>query len=317
MAKKQRKKVKKRQHWAWKVCLALVCLLALFFVYMYGNARLVHVRYTTVYLRDLPTAFEGTTVLFAADIDAKSTADARAAARLFRRLEALQPDILLLGGDYAGLNFMDQINGIKAEDSNAAAEMTASRNIFFSALQDFSTPLGKFAVASSEDIQIDQLRESMQTGGVQLISGSNVQIQRDGASIRLAGVPSDGSGISQLGDAAQSRECVIAMAHNPKDFVGILTSEASDGGAWADLMLAGKTHGGQMRIGDRTLFTLSEHEQRYLAGWRKEGKAFLLTTQGVGCEYIDLRLNTSPEVHLITLRRAEISPEEDYGISMQ
>ena len=45
-------------------------------------------------------------------------------------------------------------------------------------------------------------------------------------------------------------------------------------------------------------------ERRYISGWRRENGVFLLTSQGVGCEGVPLRLGTAAEVHLITLRRA-------------
>ena len=59
-----------------------------------------------------------------------------------------------------------------------------------------------------------------------------------------------------------------------------------------------------MRVGERTLLPLDEQERRYISGWRKENGVFLLTSQGVGCEGVPLRLGTAAEVHLITLRRA-------------
>ena len=50
---------KKRRRWGWKVALALILLLALGLAGLYGASRVVHVRYATAWLRDLPPAFEG------------------------------------------------------------------------------------------------------------------------------------------------------------------------------------------------------------------------------------------------------------------
>ena len=66
---------KKRRRWGWKVALALVLLLALGLAGLYGASRVVHVRYATAWLRDLPPAFEGTTILFVSDLDIRSEAD--------------------------------------------------------------------------------------------------------------------------------------------------------------------------------------------------------------------------------------------------
>ena len=87
---------KKRRRWGWKVALALILLLALGLAGLYGASRVVHVRYATAWLRDLPPAFEGATILFVSDLDIRSGADARAAAGMMDALAALQPRVLLL-----------------------------------------------------------------------------------------------------------------------------------------------------------------------------------------------------------------------------
>ena len=63
---------RKKRRWGWKIALALLLLLALGLGGLYAAGRVVHVRYATVFLRDLPSAFEGTTILFVSDIDAHS-----------------------------------------------------------------------------------------------------------------------------------------------------------------------------------------------------------------------------------------------------
>ena len=157
----------------------------------------------------------------------------------------------------------------------------------------------------------------MAVGGVCLLQGEAVTLTRDGASLTIAGIAPEGD-LSALSGAVRAGDCVIAFTHSPSRFPAALTAEAGDGSAWADMILAGGTHGGQMRLGERTLLALSEQERRYLSGWRKESGVFLLTSQGVGCEGLPLRLNTAAEVHLITLRRAPAVPEgETDGVFMQ
>lgn len=316
MAAKKRAGRKKRR-WGWKIALALLLLLALGLGGLYAAGRVVHVRYATVFLRDLPSAFEGTTILFVSDIDAHSARDARAAAKMMDALAALEPDMLLLGGDYAAPGLWETLNGMDMENAAVAAQAASDRHLFFSALADFSAPLGKFAVAAAEDALPEQLAQTMAVGGVRLLQGETVTLTRDGANLTIAGIAPEGD-LSVLSSAVRAGDCVIAFAHSPSRFPAALTAEAGDGGAWADMILAGGTHGGQMRLGERTLLPLSEQERRYLSGWRKESGVFLLTSQGVGCEGLPLRLNTAAEVHLITLRRAPAVPEgETDGVFMQ
>ena len=69
------------------------------------------------------------------------------------------------------------------------------------------------------------------------------------------------------------------------------------------MILSGGTHGGQIRLGKRTLLSLNGIEHNYLYGWRVENGMPMLTTSGIGCEGLNVRLGTSPEVWLITLQK--------------
>ena len=71
-----------------------------------------------------------------------------------------------------------------------------------------------------------------------------------------------------------------------------------------DVLLCGHTHGGQIRLFGKSILDLSRQEQRYLSGWNTETGQPILTTTGVGCETVNIRLGSTPEVWLITLRRA-------------
>ena len=107
---------KKRRRWGWKVALALILLLALGLAGLYGASRVVHVRYATAWLRDLPPAFEGATILFVSDLDIRSGADARAAAgidslpgSLEEAIKAMQEDQLILDtlGEHVAANYIE------------------------------------------------------------------------------------------------------------------------------------------------------------------------------------------------------------------
>ncbi|NLF28605.1 MAG: hypothetical protein GX592_11970 [Clostridiales bacterium] len=300
MASKKRFGRARRRRGGARVAVAVLLCALMFFGYMYAQSRIVFVRYATVYIGDLPAAFDGVTILFAADIDLKGPGEARAAAKLFDRLKMLKPDMLLLGGDYAGPRLLKRLNGDGEEERAASA-----RDAFLTSLKDFPAPLGKYAVAAADDALPERLQGSMDAAGIRLLADASAEIHRGGASVAVVGLLPNSGKTASLAGKFSGRDCVIAVMHSPAEFARAVTADARDGGAWADLLLAGRTHGGQMRVAGRTLLELTEHERRCLSGWRKEGDAFLLTTQGVGCEAIDLRLNTQAEVHFITLKRAE------------
>ena len=257
------------------------------------NASTVHVRYADVTLPDLPDAFDGTTVLFASDLDLCGLRTAEDVGRLFDRLQALQPDLLLLGGDYAGTSLFMRLNSGETE---VGSEI---RRAVFAELAGFTAPLGKFAVSGDMDGSPEALALAMTAGNISLIDGKMEILTVDGQQIGLAGISGNPSAL-----AAQisSDACVIALMHSPERVVDVRITEAGDGGPWADLLLAGHTHGGQVNLFGRSALSLSEVEKRYLAGWYTDSAAPLLVTTGVGCEALNLRLGTQAEVWLITLR---------------
>lgn len=299
MATKRKKTSKKKKartgsRWGRRITLAALCAILLGAGLLHLNARIVHVRYADVALEALPASFDGTKVLFAADFDLCGLNTAGDAKRLFDKLQSLEPDLVLLGGDYASPSLLDRLNG------RTGADEIAARKAFFEAVTDFQAPLGKFAVSGDNDGDIGALKLTMVNSGVQLIDGELQAVTNGADSIVLAGV-GEHTDVAALSSQLTSDQCVIALMHRPSRVVDVRIAEARDGGQWVDLALAGHTHGGQIRIAGRSLLSLEESEKRSIGGWSTDG-GLLLVTEGVGCESVNLRFGSQAEVWLITLR---------------
>ena len=111
-AKKQRKKaVRRRFSGALGAVMLVIFLLGGFFAWMAGSAHVTRLRYAQVYLEDLPAAFDGTTLLFISDVDIRNAADSAASVKLMKKLNELNVDMLLLGGDYTTDSALEIISG--------------------------------------------------------------------------------------------------------------------------------------------------------------------------------------------------------------
>lgn len=298
-AKQNPKKIRRgRRSIAATALLLAVLLIGGFFGWMRLNGEIVHLKFAEVYLEDLPAGFDGATMLYISDFNIRSEAEGKNCARMMQKLSALQPDLLLLGGDYSAASLFSSLNGENTGKSENAAPFIAS-------LANFPAPLGKFAVVGENDDPA-QLEPMFASAGVQLLQDFCASVQKNGDEIVLAGLSDVSAGktpYEEIGAYFSGGECVVVLAHNPSSYIGVRVAEARGGGAWADLVLSGHTLGGQIRIFDRTLRNLSDEERRCISGWHYGDDLPMLVSQGLGCMGAKLRLGTQSEVWMITLRR--------------
>lgn len=267
------------------------------------NASLLRIRRAEVVLPDLPQSFDGTTLLYASDIDLFGINTPARSGILFNQLQSLHPDVLVLGGDYNSTSLLDKLNRSESNGDNTSLLMK-SRSDFFHYVNVFRAPLGKFGIANTEDVQWHNLRESMEENGIRPLINEKIVIRSNGDTLWLAGLCGKIASLNDLGNAFSHKDCVLVFAEGPDVLPALLTSEAADSGSWADLILCGHTHGGQIRLFGKSILSLSNAEKRFLSGWNIQSGIPILTSEGVGCEGINLRLGSEPEVWLITLRAA-------------
>ena len=319
MAKKQPQKTKKyaqaqpRRKRRFALGMFLLAMLAVggLFGYMYVQSQLVHLKQATLYLEDLPPAMEGTTLLFVSDVNIKSKAEAAQTKRLFNKLEKLQPDLLLLGGDYSASTLLQTLN---SEEAAASGTAEAYALDFIRSLSGFNAPMGKYAVLGEADAG-PALSTAFDQAGVQLLADACATVEKSGAQLVIAGLNDSSSGLtpySTLGSYFSGDECVIALTHNPAGYIGIRVNEARGGGAWADVVLSGHTLGGQIRAFGRSIRTMTDEEARCIAGWYYTDGLPMLVSQGLGCRDVDLRFGTQSEVWLITLRKPQMAKLPDF-----
>lgn len=275
-------------------------------VWMAIEGGIVQLRSAELPLDDLPPSFDGTTVLYISDLHINALNSVSKVNALIDELMRLEPDLLLLGGDYT--NF-DVFTRIASGGSGAHAVETELRDLFFLNLAEYNPPLGKFAVAGEHDNLLERnadasLREAMALGGVTLLRDEAVRIYKGNEYVTLVGVNDWSTGIQDTRTPAShvsAEECVVLLCHNPEGVLPLNNQPAADG-IWIDAALCGHTHGGGVRLFGAELFNPLGQEKRFSVGWHMENSAKVLISGGVGNDLLPLRLNCESQVHLITLK---------------
>ena len=253
---------------------------------LYGaaEARTLRVTNDAITSSCLPQEFDGTRIVFVADIHAGPYFGSNRMDRLVKQVNALDPDVLILGGDYVG----GRTGGVRT---------------FYARAADFQARLAKVAVLGNHDVWEGpaDARSGLIEAGFELLEDDSVRISIGDALIAVAGVSDLYTGDPDPEAAARDippGTFSVLVSHNPDVFAESLGKTA---GEW-DLALAGHTHAGQITFFGTPAFIPSDHGDRYRSGWRDENGTPILVTNGVGTVTLPVRLFAKPEIHVITLR---------------
>lgn len=208
---------------------------------------------------------------------------------LVSRVNAEQPDLILLGGDYL-------INDIWFGDHVAAAPIAAE-------LAALRAPLGVLAVLGNHDWWNNgpEVRAAFEARGLQVLDDEARRIEFHGASFCLLGLRDETQRVRTPGrelDLRLPALPLIVLMHQPDIF--------AEFDARPSLTLAGHTHGGQVDLpllGRRIV--PSRFGARYAAGHIVEEGRHLFVTTGVGTSIWPVRFRVPPEIALLTLRSDE------------
>lgn len=192
----------------------------------------------------------------------------------------LKPDLILLTGDY----------------TNFAARYPEVRRF----MKGLHARYGVYAIHGNWNPAPD-VDKCLEGTGVQVIEYKHELLQTDSGPIMLAGIPWFAWGDSShvLSGVRLSDAFVILMSHMPEG--------ADFAPSGVDLVLAGHTHGGQVRIpGIGPVITLSQVRRDRAAGLSKLPNGILLyVNRGIGMEgggAPRIRFLCRPEVAVFTVR---------------
>jgi predicted MPP superfamily phosphohydrolase len=219
-------------------------------------------------------------VAFASDFHAGATTSARVLASACAALDALEPDVVLLGGDFVS---------VRADDIRALAPLLAP----------VRAPFGKFGVFGNHDLRANRelLADALAAAGVRMLVNEVVRLPAPHDDVSIVGLddPIRGTPRGEVLDAADGMR--ILLMHAPDGLLAV-------GNRHFDLALCGHTHGGQIVLpgGSMPYLPHGTLSREYPVGlFHLEAGRTLLVSRGVGCSTVPVRFGCPSEVHVATL----------------
>ena len=238
-------------------------------------------------VRGLAAEFVGYRIALVTDLHHGPAVPAQWLARVAKRVAALAPDLVALGGDFV---------------SHARSDLRGLDEI----VAQFRAPDGVVAVLGNHDhwIDPDAVAAAVERGGARLLTNQHVLIRRGAAALAIGGVDDFSHGAVRPDEALAGVPPGVPrvlLSHNP-DLIEYLPA-----GLRLDVMLSGHTHNGQAHlpfIGPLTAPT--QFGRRYLHGLKRVGQTWLYVSAGIGSAWVP-RWGNPPEVPMIRLEREQAS----------
>jgi predicted MPP superfamily phosphohydrolase len=242
-------------------------------------------------LQRLPPRFDGLRIAQISDFHYDPYIDNRVIAAAVKAANLLQPDLVVLTGD-----FVTQGPFSGRHDKRAAGNAEPCSQI----LSRLRSRLGIFAVLGNHDYYTDPdtVAEVLRGHSFRVLRNEAFALEQEGARLWIAGINDAVAGADDVGLALQRippAEAVVLLAHEP-DFADWVPHGR------VDLQLSGHSHGGQIVlpiIGPPYLPPLA---RKYPWGLRRLGPLTLYTNRGLGTITLPVRFNCPPELTLFTLK---------------
>ena len=246
--------------------------------------------FRTITIPQLPDAFAGMKIVQISDFHFEEYTEAVFLEAVVRHVNDLQPDLVVLTGDFVSSKPLPPRIAIRL--GHHCAEI----------LSRIRAPL-RYAVMGNHDVLVSAraITGALVSHGIPVLANDNVPLERDGQRMWLAGINDALEGHADLSAALPrkrdpQKEPVILLAHEP-DFADRAT------GRQISLVLSGHTHGGQILLPFLPPLLLPELGKRYIHGYfRFPDGMQLYVNRGIGAVNLPFRFRCPPEITAITLQ---------------
>lgn len=241
----------------------------------------------TIQIDNWPQSLDGLRIAVISDlhVDNWSVTDKKLRT-IVERTNQLQPDLIVILGDYMS--------------SNGWVRRRVEPEVFSAALKDLHAPLGVYSVLGNHDWWYSgmRVRRSLEQNGIKVLENETAEINVRGTSLWLVGLGDLWTRPQRIAETVAKvpeGQPLIGLTHNPDIFPKVPQR--------VQLLLAGHTHGGQVRfpiLGP--VVESSDYGDRWVSGHVFADNHHLFVTTGIGMSILPVRFGLPPEIVLLTLK---------------
>ena len=252
----------------------------------------LEVVHRTFAIANLPDAFQNFRIVQMSDIHLEEYTEAWYLEETVRRTNALQPDLVLLTGDFISRGPLPE--KVAWHSAGICAEI----------LSGLTAPL-RYAILGNHDVGVgaSHVIEPLTAHGTPVLVNSHIAVDRGGDRLWICGLDDAEGGHPDfdLTLPPGPRAPTLLMVHEPDLVQRVLLHPRLP---LVDLMLAGHSHGGQVRLPFVGPLILPPLGKLYPQGLYRFGQTQLYVNRGIGTVGMPFRFNCPSELTHITLVRA-------------
>ena len=274
--------------------LLIIILLIIAGIIAYGffiEPKLITVKEQKITINNLPDNFNGFKVVHISDLHYGRMFDEKSLKKLVKSINEQKPDIVVLTGD-----LIDKDTNMTIDEANKISNL----------LNKINSTSGKYAINGNNDLKFDEWTNIITNGGFKDLNNTYDTIYKDGyQNIFIAG--------------ASTSQDKLSINDKIKTSIDYLNSFDKDGPVYKillihepdviedmnvnpfDLILAGHSHAGQIRLPFIGAFILPEGAQKYYENHYKIENSDLYISNGLGVSNYNFRLFNTPSYSLYRL----------------
>ncbi|GAA3765221.1 metallophosphoesterase [Terriglobus aquaticus] len=247
------------------------------------------VEHQALHLRRLPTAFHGLRICQISDFHHRGYAEDDYLREVVSTVNALKPAVVALTGDFITAH------------GNPFGPWRKAMPVCAEILSGLKAPLRLCTLGNHDCINLPFVTRCLRQRGLTVLYNRHIAVDAGGDRLWFAGTADayfDFPDLAQTVPVAKEREPVILLGHEP-DFADVVKQYGG-----VDVMLAGHSHGGQVRLPGVTEAFLPVMGRRYVRGLFQLGDLQLYVNRGIGAVHLPIRFRCPPEITLFTLEPA-------------